>query len=160
MEKGIFITLLTVIMSQGCFFKGISQVTEMSNKVTIEQLFTDFAKEKNTVRIKIGSFTMALTRIFTGTKGISGVEVYSFDECNSVVKNKFNTAIQNLKDQSYETLLSTSKNGETTKVFLKMKNDFINEIVVVTGGDGPAMIRIKGKIKPDDIQSVINENKK
>jgi type 1 fimbria pilin len=160
MKKGIYITLLTVIISQGCFSKSINPVTEMSDNVTIEQLFTDFGKEKHTVHVKLGSFTMSLIRIFTNTNGVHYVDVYSFDECKREVKEKFNATIRNLKDTSYETLLSISENGERTKVFIKMKDDFVREIVVVTGGNDPAMIKIKGKIKPDDIQNVINKNKK
>jgi hypothetical protein len=159
MKKGIFITLLTVIICQVGFSKKTSQITETSDIVTIERLFIDFAKEKNTVHIKVGGFTMALARLFTNTKGVFGIEVYSFYECNREVKNKFNTAVKNLKDKSYETLVSTSKNGEKKKIFLKIKDDCISEIIVIAGGDDPALIRIKGKIKPDDIKSVIDKNK-
>jgi hypothetical protein len=159
MKKGIFVVLLTAGICQGCFSKKINQPIETDKNVSIEQLFTDFGKEKNTVHVKIGGFTMAFTRVFTKTKGVSGVEVYSLDECSREVKDKFNTAIKNLKDEAYETLVSTIENGERTKVLLKIKDDFISEIVVVAGGNDPALVRIKGKIKPDDVKNVIKNHK-
>ncbi len=159
MKKGILIALLTVIICQGCFSKENGQMIETSDNTTVEQLFADFAKEKSTTHVKVGGFAMALARVFTDTKGVSGIEVYAFDECGKEVKDKFNTAIKNLNDKSYETLVSTSENGERTKVLLKIKDDYINEIIVVTGGDDPALVKIKGKIKPDDVKSVIDENK-
>ena len=157
MKKGIFITLLAIIICQGSFGKENFLRTEEKN--TVEQLFSSFSKEKNTVHVKLGSFAMTFAKIFTDTKGVSGVEVYSFDECDNSVKNRFNEAIKSLKDKSYETLVSTSEDGERTKVLVKIKDDYINEIVVVTGGNDPALVRIKGKIKPDDVKSVIDNNK-
>jgi hypothetical protein len=159
MKKGIFITLLAVIICQSCFSKENIEKNKSDKQNTVEQLFTDFSKEKNTIHIKIGGFAMSLARIFTDTKGVSGVEVYSFDECHNSVKDSFNAAIKELKDKSYETLVSTSENGERTKVLVKIKDDCINEIVVISGGNDPALVRIKGKIKPDDVKSVIDNNK-
>ncbi len=159
MKRGIFITLLAVIICQNCFSKENIEKPESDKKNTVEQLFTNFSKEKNTTHVKIGGFAMSLARVFTDTKGVSGVEVYSFDECNNNVKDSFNAAIKNLKDNSYETLVSTSENGERTKVLVKIKDDCIHEIVVISGGSDPALVRIKGKIKPDDVKSVIDNNK-
>ena len=159
MRKVFFITLLAVIICQGSFSKENYLRTEENQKNTVEQLFSNFSKEKNTVHVKVGSFAMTFAKIFTDTKGVSGVEVYSFDECSNSVKERFNEAVKNLKDKSYETLVSTSENGERTKVLVKIKNDFISEIVVIAGGNDPALVRIKGKIKPDDVKSVIDNNK-
>ncbi|MDR0575328.1 MAG: DUF4252 domain-containing protein [Tannerella sp.] len=159
MEKGIFITLLAVIISQSCFSQENIEKNKSDKQNTVEQLFNSFSKEKNTTHVKIGGFAMLLTRVFTDTKGVSGVDVYSFDECHNSVKESFNAAIKELKDKSYETLVSTSENGEITKVLVKIKDDYINEIVVISGGSDPALIRIEGKIKPEDIKSVIDNNK-
>ena len=159
MKKGIIIALVSVIISQGCFSKEYSGQTDENKKNTVEQLFNTFSKEKNTTHINLGGFTMALAKLFTDTKGVSGVEVYAFDECENSVKERFNDAVKNLKDNSYETLVSSNENGERTKVLVKIKDDCINEIVVIAGGDDPALVRIKGKIKPDDVKSVIEKNK-
>ncbi|MDR1525485.1 MAG: DUF4252 domain-containing protein [Tannerella sp.] len=130
--------------------------TEVNGKYTVERLFKDFSKEKNTVHLK---FSMSIICVFADTKGVSGVEVFSFDECNKELKEDFNKAIKKLKDSTYENIISTNENGKYTKILLKIKEDFINEIVVVTGGNSPAMVRIKGKIKRDDVKDVIEKNK-
>ena len=159
MKKIIFIALLAVIISQGCFGKMSSGQSNTSGKTTVEQLFNTFSKEKNTTHISLGGFTMSLAKLFTDTKGVSGVEVYAFDECENSVKERFNDAIKNIKDSSYETLISTNEDGERVKILVKIKNDYISEIVVIAGGDDPALVRIKGKIKPDDVNSVVEKNK-
>ena len=159
MKKIIFIAFVAVIISQGCFGKEYSGQSETSGKNTVEQIFNTFSKEKKTTHVSIGGFTMSLARLFTDTKGVSGVEVYSFDECEQSVKERFNEAIKNVKDGSFETLVSTTEDGERTKILVKIKDDCIIEIVVIAGGDDPALVRIKGKIKPDDVKSVIEKNK-
>ena len=158
--KRIFLTsILAAVLCLPCFGKGISENNSAQQKNTVEDLFKTFSKDKNITHVKVGGFVMTLARVFTDTKGVSGVEVYAFDECDAQVKAKLNTAINNLKDNAYETLVSTTQNGEKTKVLVKIKDNYINEIVVIAAGDDPALVRIKGKIKPDDIQNVVKNNK-
>ena len=159
MKKGIFIILLAIIICQSCLGKENSRQSEANKQNTVEQLFRNFSKENNATRVKIGGFAVSLVGIFADTKGVSGVEVYSLEECDNSVKDSFNAAIKNLKDNSYETLISTSEGGERTKILVKINNDYINEIVVIAGGNSPALVRIKGKIRTDDVQSVIENNK-
>jgi phosphoglycolate phosphatase-like HAD superfamily hydrolase len=132
----------------------MEETTGTDEKYTVEQLFKNFSKEKNTVHLK---FSMSIVRAFVDTKGVSGVEIFSFDVCDTKLKENFNEAIKKLKDSTYETLIATNKNGEYTKVLLKIRKDFIREIVVITGGNSPAMVRIKGKIKHEDVKDVIEK---
>jgi len=125
----------------------------------VDSLFRDFAKEKGVVHVGIGKFTMSLASLFTEVMGVSGIEVYSFEECNQSVKEKLNNAIATLKDSKYETMVSVNENTERTKILVKIENEVIQELVVMTSGDDPALIRIKGKIKPSDVENVINQNK-
>ena len=156
MKKSIFIALFTVIICQGSFCKDNNSKAE---SYTVDQLFKAFSKEKHTIHVKIGKFAMTFVNAFSDTKGVNEVDVYSFDECENDVKDRFNDAIKNLKDKDYDTLVSTSEDGERTKVLVKIKNDVISEIVVLAGGSDPAFIRIKGKIKPEDVNSVVKSNR-
>jgi len=155
MKKIFFITLAAAIMCQPCF----SEKNIKMQQNTVDALFSNFSKDKNVTHVKIGGFIMSLARAFTDTKGVTGVEVFSFEECDMPVKEKLNDAIKNLKDSSYETIVSTTQDGERTKVLVKIKDDYINEIVVIAGGSDPALVRIKGKIKPEDMQDVVENNK-
>ena len=159
MKKRIFITLLAAILCQPCFSERVTKRSNMQQQNTIDALFKNFSKEKNITHIKLGGLIMTFARAFTDTKGVTGVEVFSFNECDNQVKDKLNVAIKNLKDSAYETLVSTTQDGENTKVLVKLKEEYINEIVVITGGKDPAFVRIKGKIRPDDIQDVVKNNK-
>ena len=153
MKKMIFIALLTTIMCQTGFATAPNQQT------TVDALFSNFSKEKNKTHVKLGGLIMRFANVFSDSKGVTNLEVFSFEDCDKSVRDNLNEAIKNLKDDTYETLVSTSENGERTKVLVRIKDDYINEIVVATGGDDPALIRIKGKIKPDDVDGVIKNKK-
>ena len=155
MKRGIFITLLAVTMLQPCFSK--ENIIHQQN--TVETLFRSFSKEKNITHVKIGIVIMKLANVFSDTKGVTGVEVYSFEESTNEVKDKLNSAIKTLKDNAYEPFVSMTQNGQNTKVLVKIKKDYINEIVVIMGGNDPMLVRIKGKIKPKHIQSIVDSNK-
>ena len=159
MKKSIFIALFTVIICQGSFSMDNSSKAKNNDDYTVDQLLKVFSKEKHTVHVKINKFAMSLVNVFSDTKGVNEVDVYSFDECDNDVKDRFNDAIKNLKDKDYDTLVSTTEDGERTKVLVKIKNDVISEIVVLAGGSDPAFVRIKGKIKPDDVNSVVKNNR-
>jgi len=131
----------------------------MYSQQSVDRIFAEFAKEKGVVRVGLGKFTMSLASLFTDVMGVNGVEVLSFEECNPSVKERLNTAIASLKDKDYETLLSVNEDTERTKILVKTDGESIRELIVMTSGDDPALVRIKGKIKPSDIENVINKNK-
>ena len=122
---------------------------------SMDKLFNDFANQKNATRVTIGPFLMKISSLFTETMGVKSIEV-----CGSTVKNDLRTAIKKLKDPNYETMVNSNEGGSRTKVMVRIDKDIIRELVILTtdGGDD-ALIRIKGKIKPSDIEKVINDHK-
>jgi hypothetical protein len=131
----------------------------MHGQKSVDQLFNDFSKEKGVEHVGIGGFTMTFAGLFTDVMGVKGIEVLSFDSCEQSVKDRLTQAIASLKDENYEPFISVNDETGRTKILVKLNENFIRELVVLTTGDDPAIIRIKGKIKPSDVNNVINENK-
>jgi len=132
----------------------------MRSQKSIDQLFNEFSKEKGVTHVSIGKFAMTLVGFFEkDVKRVDGVEVFSFDDCGQSVKDSLNQAITSMKDENYETMISVNEDKEHTKILVKMEDDAIRELVILTTGDDPALVRIKGKIKPSDVETVINNNK-
>ena len=127
---------------------------------SMDKLFNDLAKQDNVTRVTVGPFLMKISSMFTETMGVSSIEVLSFDECGSTVKENLRTAIKQLKDPNFETMVTSNEGGSRTKVMVRSDKEMIRELVVLTtdGGDD-ALIRIKGKIKPSDIERVVNDHK-
>ena len=125
----------------------------------VDQLFKEFSNTKGVDRVNVGKFTFKFASLFSDVMGVNGVEVLSFEDCEQSVKDRLNREIASFKDEKFETLISANEGKERTKVLVRIKDETIKEIIVLTTGDDPAMIRIKGNIKSSDIDKVINENK-
>lgn len=124
----------------------------------VKQLFNEYAKHENSTRIKIGKIAMAFASLFENTMGVEGIEVIALDECAYDIKEQFKDAIRSLKDPSFETLVNANENGGRTKVMIRIEDEEIRELVVLTSGNDAAMVRIKGKIKKTDIEKLVNKN--
>lgn len=127
---------------------------------SMDKLFNEFAKQKNVTRVTVGPFLMKISSMFTETMGVNSIEILSFDECGSSVKENLRTAIKQLKDPDFETMVTSNEGGSRTKVMVRIDKEMIRELVVLTtDGNDDALIRIKGKIKPSDIERVVNDHK-
>ena len=131
-----------------------------SQKYSVNALFKEFAGEKNSEKVKIGGLMMSFAGMFTETMGVKGVEVYAFDECEQKIKDKLNKAIRNLDDSSYETMISSNNGDDRTRVLVKIEDDIIHELIVLSTGNSTALVRIKGKIKQSDIERVAQKHGK
>lgn len=131
-----------------------------SQKYNVDQLFKEFANIENSDNVNLGLITMAFAGMFTETMGVNGLEVYTLDKCSHDVKEKLKDAIRNLKDSRYETVVTSNENGGRTKVLMKMKDDVILELIVLTTGKTNALVRIKGKMNRSDIEQLTKKHGK
>ena len=125
----------------------------------IDKLFNEFSGKENVNRISIGKVMMKLSSMFTETMGVDGIEILAFDDCTSDVKESLNKAIRNLKDSRFETLVTSNENDSRTRILVRIDQKMIRELVVLSTGTSNALIRIKGKIKPSDIEKVVKEHR-
>lgn len=125
----------------------------------IDKLFSDFSKEKNVSRVSLGTISMKLASLVTDVMGVEGIEVLSLNQCNSSVKENFQSALKKFKDSGYETMVTSNENNSRTRVLVKIKEDIIQELIVFTYGESNALIRIKGNIKASDIDSLVKKHK-
>lgn len=126
---------------------------------SVNQLFDDFSNQEHVTHVKFGPFLMKLSSLFTETMGVKSIEVLAFDECDRTVREKLYDAIRNLKDPDFETMVTSNEEGSRTKIMVRIDKEMIRELLILTAEetDG-ALVRIKGKIKPSDIQRVINDH--
>ncbi|MCD8179568.1 MAG: DUF4252 domain-containing protein [Tannerellaceae bacterium] len=148
MIKKIVFTLALIMAAQLSFGQN-----------NMDQLFSSYAKQKNVTHVKLGSMIMACASMFTETMGVKSVEVLSFERCDEETKKELNQAIRNLKDPAFDTMVSANEEGQRTKVLVKMHKQTIRELVVLTtGNNDAALVRIKGKIKPSDIEKITKQH--
>lgn len=127
---------------------------------SVDRLFSEFSKSRDATSVNIGKITMSFASLFTETMGVDGIEIFSFDDCAQEVKDRLAAAASNLKDAAYETMISSNEDGGRTRVLVRINDDMIREMVIVVTGGSHALIRIKGKIKPEDIQRLADKHGK
>lgn len=125
----------------------------------MNQLFSQFSKQSNVTSVNVGSMAMKLASFFTDTFGVDDIEVLDFKECDSETLQRLSKAVKELKDPAYETMVTANEKGNNTKIMIRIQQDVIKELVVVTTGSNPSLIRIKGNIKPSDWEKVVKEHK-
>lgn len=125
----------------------------------MDKLFKEFSGKENVNRITLGKVMMKLSSMFTETMGVDGIEVLEFNDCSNEVKENLGKAIRNLKDSRFETMVTSNENENRTRILVRIDQEMIRELVVLTTGTSNALIRIKGKIKPSDIEKVVKEHR-
>jgi hypothetical protein len=123
---------------------------------SVDQVFNEFSDYATANKVSIGGFMMKIAGMFEDTMGVEKIDVLNFDNNDNRTKEHFSEAIRNLKDPSFETMINSNENGERVKVMVRIKDEVIRELVVLTSGNDPTMVRIKGKIKKSDIEKIVN----
>jgi hypothetical protein len=123
---------------------------------TVDRLFAKYANEEGVEHVNVGKIGMIFAGLFGDRMGVNGVDVLSFEHCTPSVREKLNRAIRSLNDPGYETLLTANENDEYIRILVKTTGDAIRELVVLTTEKNDvALIRIRGKINPADIERVM-----
>ena len=140
---------------------------QMGSAQGVSDLFSKYANAHNAESVNVSSLLIKFARLFADgddakvLKGINSIKILDLDECSTDVKSQFTADVDMLQTKGYEPLMEASKNEENTRFLLKMKDDVVNELLIVSGGsDDCALIQIKGKMTVQDVVELADDSKK
>ena len=155
--KKIIATLALFIACQATFAQNI------------DTLFSQFKDKEGADYMNIPTLMLKFMRTFTKSnndksyrfiKGIKSVKVLDMEDCTQEVKAEFLQEAKKLKLSGYETLLQTKEDGEEVQLIAKMNEENINDLIIlITGKDDCGLTLMKGKIKKEDINVMMNDEK-
>ena len=155
--KKIIATLALIIACQATFAQNI------------DTLFSQFKDKEGADYMNIPTLMLKFMRTFTKSnndksyrfiKGIKSVKVLDMEDCTQEVKAEFLQEAKKLKLSGYETLLQTKEDGEEVQLIAKMDEENINDLIIlITGKDECGLTLMKGKIKKEDINVMMNDEK-
>ncbi len=155
--KKIIATLALIIACQGIFAQNI------------DTLFNQFKNKEGADYMNIPTLMLKFMRTFTKSnndksyrfiKGIKSVKVLDMEDCTQKVKAEFLKEVQKLKLNGYETLVQTKEDGEEVQLIAKMDEENINDLIIlITGKDDCGLTLMKGKIKKEDINVMMTDDK-
>jgi len=129
----------------------------LHSQTTLNEIYREFSHESNVSKVNLNGLVMFFAKPFiekqTESK-ISSIRVLSLEDCSEVVKQRFNSSVLRFNDDQYELFLSANEADEKVRLFLKFKNNKIREMVVMTMGENPALVQLKGRINLSDIENL------
>ena len=144
--KHIFTVLICCIMTM-----------TLHSQKTLNEIYREFSHESNVSKVNLNGVVMFFAKPFmekqTDSK-ISSIRVMSLEDCSDAVKQRFNHSLLQFDDNHYELFLSSNEDDEKVRLFLKFKNNKIREMVVMTMGENPALVHLKGRINLSDIEDL------
>ena len=137
--------------------------------INIDNLFAQFKDKEGADYMNIPSLVLKFMRTFTKSnndksyhflKGIKSIKVLDMEECPSEVKADFLKEAKKLNLNGYETLVQTKDKGEEVKLVAKMDEEAISELIIlISGKDDCGLTLLKGKIKEEDINVMMTDDK-
>lgn len=139
---------------------------QMSQAQTVDGIIREFCSEEDAVCVKVPWLPMRLVGLFADDEAgrvirhISSIRVLDLSDCSQQVQERFAAKMEQLKLEGYEPLLVVKDDGSSVKMWGKMKGEKINELLIGVSGDDnePALIRIKGNLRMDDLNVSMSEN--
>ena len=139
---------------------------QMSQAQTVDGIIREFRSEEDAVCVKVPWLPMKLVGLFADDEAgrvirhISSIRVLDLSDCSQQVQERFAAKMEQLKLEGYEPLLVVKDDGSSVKMWGKMKGEKIKELLIGVSGDDnePALIRIKGNLRMDDLNVSMSEN--
>ena len=140
--KKIIATLALIIACQGIFAQNIKSI------------INEFKEVKGVEYTKVPRWTLHLGN----NKGVKSICYLDLGSCPSKVKEDFRQKVNQL--EGYEVLFRGKEDGEMYKLLAKMNNEVIRELIIlITGKDDCGLTLMKGKIKKENINGMIGNDK-
>ena len=140
----------------------------MSFAQNIDAVYNEFKDVKGVESVSVSPFLMKFARLFMDSddknnpliKGTHSVKILDLEECTKDIKKQFTQKVNQLQHNGYEIWLQAKKDGENVKIIAKKEDQIIRELLVLTiDNDDCALVLIKGKIRQEDIQAIIDDDK-
>ena len=140
-----------------------------SSAQSVEALFRQYKSEKNVEYIHIPRFIMSMAKMLTkaeleeakALKATSSIRVLNLEECSPIVRQNFQKTLQTFHPSGYTPIIFSKEADETNYIYVKEKKGYIRELLILSADkqDG-SIVHIKGRIKPDEVNTVVKQNTK
>ena len=139
---------------------------QMGQAQAVDGIIREFRSEEDAVCVKVPWLPVKLVGLFADDEAgrvirhISSIRVLDLSDCSQQVQERFAAKMEQLKLEGYEPLLVVKDDGSSVKMWGKMKGEKIKELLIGVSGDDnePALIRIKGNLRMDDLNVSMSEN--
>ncbi|MDK2852994.1 MAG: hypothetical protein PWQ38_1259 [Proteiniphilum sp.] len=136
--------------------------TGLQAQTTLKELYREFSGAEHVTKVNLNGLALMFAKPFMEKEGmgkVTSIRVLSLEECAPEVKERFSRAALGFRDEGYELFLNANDQDEKARIFVKIEDQLIREMVIMTMGDDPALVHLKGKFRPADIDQTSNGGK-
>lgn len=146
--------ILILALAAFCSFSSISAGN------CIDNLFNTASRMPNAEKVNLNSFVLGLLKPFSSElKGIKSMSIIDAENISSKNYTRFEKIITQCDSDGYETVTSSNEENEIVRILMKIEKEKIREIVIISLEENEiSLIRIKGKIDPNQMQNIIEDN--
>ena len=142
--------ILILALAAFCSFSSISAGN------CIDNLFNTASRMPNAEKVNLNSF---LKPFSSELKGIKSMSIIDAENISSKDYTRFEKIITQCDSDGYETVTSSNEENEIVRILMKIEKEKIREIVIISLEENEiSLIRIKGKIDPNQMQNIIEDN--
>jgi len=130
-----------------------------------DDIVNEFRDAHHAQYVNVGRGMLSLARIFTpglpsAKHGITAVRALDLSDCKDGVRDKFRKRVASLRnDPTYEEMVTSDKDDSHSMVLMHNDGYYVDEIVVVSAGDGnDSIVVIRGKISLDEVERIVNDD--
>ncbi|OUN74703.1 DUF4252 domain-containing protein [Barnesiella sp. An55] len=151
MKTRTFITALALLFCSTTLFAGNC----------LDSLSASIARIPNAEKVNLNSFVLGLIKPFSSEmKGIKSMNILNAEDISQADYDRLKKQIAGCNDNSYETLVASNEDDEIVRILMKTEKGKIKEIIIFSlEKDEVSLLRIKGKIDPQQLNEIIENDK-
>lgn len=133
----------------------------------VDELFCEFQHKAKAEYISVSPFLMKFAKIFASgdadshriIRKVKAVKVLDLEGCKADVRNSFAQKADSYIPSGYEELMRMNDDGDKIRILMKMKKEKVRELLLMFyGEDDCMMMQVKGKLKKEDIDKLVNND--
>ncbi len=131
-----------------------------SGKNCIEELYQTVSKFSNAEKVNLNGLALGLLKPFYAElKGFNGIQIVNAEDISRKEYNKVEKILTQCNSNDLETIISSNEENEKTRIWVRTEEEMICEIVIVAlDVYEVSLVRIKGKIDPEQLNDIIDNN--
>ena len=94
-------------------------------------------------------------------KAVSSIRVLDLEDCPATVRENFRKTLRTFRPAGYTPVIFNKEADATSRIYIREKKGYVRELLILSADntDG-AIVQIKGKIRPEDVDRVAEQNTK
>lgn len=152
---------------------GFTANAASADIIKVKEIYSKYSVCRNAESVNVGKFLITLARLVVAfdddcdssetdmaikvLSHMDHIQVLSLDDCSDGIKEDFRRDVMRCDTGGYSVLTSVKDGEDKLDVLVAGDGKKFSELLVLSSGDDPAYIRIRGRMTAEEIRAFLNE---